>query len=177
MTNDIEYDEDENFVSRTAKKKSMQIYIKIGAELLALGQSQLKTMPLQKELADALAVAKKIKVGNALNRQMSFIGKLIRNNNFEEIQEALEKLKQQDTKHERITQNTEKWRTRLIEDSSSVPEFINSYPNCDRQKLNQLVRNAVKEAKENIANQDNPSIQAASKYKKLLFKLVRETIT
>jgi ribosome-associated protein len=176
MNHDNEYDEDDGLISRTAQKKSMQIYIKMGEELLSLGKTQLKTIPLQKELEEALTVAKKIKVGNALKRQMSFIGKLIRNNNFEELQAALDHLKQQDTLHERVTKNAEKWRDRLIEDSSALQEFISKHPNCDRQKLNQLVRNTIKEAKTNSEKKENNPDQVSSKHKKILFKLLRDTI-
>ncbi len=177
MNDDIEYDEDEHFISRTAQKKSMQVYIKIGEELLALSKSQLDAMPLHKELINALNVAKKIKVGNALKRQMSFIGKLIRNNNYEEIQQALEQLKQQDSLHERVSMLTEQWRDRLLNEPDALAAFISDYPQGDRQKLNQLLRHSLKEAKTNEANKDNPSASASSKYKKQLFKLLRETIS
>lgn len=173
MNNDNTYDEDDFIISRTAQKKSMQIYITIGEELLKLTPSQLSTMPLVKELDDALLIAKKIKVGNALKRQMSFIGKLIRNNNFEEIQTALEQLKQKDSMYEHITKSAEKWRDRILEDNNALSEFIGLYTQCDRQKINQLARNAIKEAAAKAASEESAKEKAPSKYKKSLFKLIR----
>lgn len=179
MTQDNEYDE-EFYTSRTEQKKSMQIYTAMAEELLKLSHSQLSQVPIFKELDDALTAAKKIKVGNSLKRQMSYIGKLIRNNNYEEIQAALEQLKQKDNLHEHFVQLTEKWRDRLIdEEPKALADFINNYPKCDRQKLNQLVRHAVKEesAKKSAKESGNTNAATtASKYKKSLFKLLRETI-
>ena len=176
MNNDNTYDEDDFIISRTAQKKSMQIYITIGEELLKLSQSQLSEIPLVKDLDEALLIARKIKVGNALKRQMSFIGKLIRNNNHEEIQTALDKLKQKDSMYEHITQSAEKWRDRILKDPSALSEFIGTYTQCDRQKLNQLVRNAVKEAAAKAASEENSNDKASSKYKKSLFKLIRSAM-
>jgi ribosome-associated protein len=174
MNNDNTYDDEDDFIiSRTAQKKSMQIYIAIGEELLQLSPSQLNTIPLVKELDDALSVAKKIKVGNALKRQMSFIGKLIRNNNHEDIQAALDRLKQKNASYEHVTKSAEKWRDKLLTDANALSEFIHNHPLCDRQKLNQLTRNAVKEAAEKAKAEENGAEKTPSKYKKSLFKLIR----
>lgn len=179
MTHDNEYDDEEFYVSRTEQKKSMQIYMAIGEELLSLNNSQLNQIPLFKELENALTVAKKIKVGNALKRQMSYIGKLIRNNNYEDIQAALDHLKQQDNLHDHFLQLAEKWRDRLInEEPKALANFISEYPQCDRQKLNQLTRHAIKEASEKKAAEElgKKAADNTSKYKKALFKLLREII-
>jgi ribosome-associated protein len=176
MNNEPEHDEDDLIISRTAQKKSMQIYIKIGAELLNLSRSQLGTIPVYNELSDALNVAKKIKVGNALKRQMSFIGKLIRTNNHTEIQAALDELTLQDSRHESISKKAEKWREKLLaEEPTALAEFIGAHPNCDKQKLNQLVRSAIKEVKRESNNIDTSV--GSSKNKKALFKLLRITIS
>ncbi|MFT5117157.1 MAG: ribosome-associated protein [Kiritimatiellia bacterium] len=176
MNNEPEHDEDDLTISRTARKKSMQIYIKIGEELLTLSRSQLSTIPVDNELSEALKVAKKIKVGNALKRQMSFIGKLIRTNNYIEIQAALDELKLQDARHESISKKAEKWREKILaEEPKALAEFIGAHDNCDKQKLNQLVRSAIKEVKQELKSNDTDS--GASKHKKALFKLLRITIS
>jgi ribosome-associated protein len=176
MNDSNAYDEDDGIISRTAQKKAMQIYSKMGEELLLLNASQLSTIPLNHEIIDALSVAKKIKVGNALKRQLSFIGKLIRTNNHEEIQTALDQLKQQDTLHEHISQQAEKWRDRFLdEEPNAIAEFIDLHPHCDKQKTNQLIRSAIKEAKSN--QQKEHLKEKESKHKKALFKLIRTTIS
>jgi ribosome-associated protein len=174
MNNDNTYDDEDDFIiSRTAQKKSMQIYIAIGEELLTLSPSQLSTIPLVKELDDALLVAKKIKVGNALKRQMSFIGKLIRNNNHEDIQTALDRLKQKNATYEHVTKSAEKWRDKILTEPSALSDFIATYSQCDRQKLNQLARNAIKEVKAQESAEQNGTEKTPSKHKKSLFKLIR----
>jgi len=176
MQTDVDYDEDENYISRTAQKKATQAFVKVGEELLALSPSQLDTIPTDKVLDEALAVAKKIKVGNALKRQMSFIGKLIRKNKPEEIQTALLQLQQKDTQHEKVSRSAEKWRDRLIgEESSSLADFINAYPDCDKQRLNQLTRNAIKEHKNNQQLMDKDQA-INNKHSRILFVFLRECI-
>lgn len=175
MNKQDEYDDEEFIISRTKKKESMQIYKLMGEELISLSKNHLSIIPLNTEILEALKVAKKIKVGNALNRQMSFIGKLIRNNNFEEIQAALEKLNNQDSVRDQNARQAEKWRDKILEgEANTVGDFIEKYPKANRQKLNQLARHAVKEKAQNDAIENNKNI--ANKYKKSLFTLLRETI-
>ncbi len=163
-----ELDEDEHFISRTEQKKSMLPFREMGEELLKLNNTQLQTIPMPAELADALDVAKKIKVGNALKRQMSFIGKLIRKNDHESIRSALDKFKQNNALHDTITKTTEQWRERLLtEGNTALSEFINTYNSDERQKLNQLIRSTNKAS----------SPDGASKHKKALFALVRDAIS
>ncbi len=171
MNEDNQYDdEDDVFVSRTAIKKSMQAYKEIGEELLLLSDKQLSTIPLDQEILEALHTYKKIKVGNARNRQMSFIAKLIRKSDVEPIQEKLSQIKNQDSLKDVHLRQAEQWRDRLIDtDSNAVGDFISQYPSTDRQQFNQLVRNAIKENK----NQNGKS----NKYKKALFVLLRDTIS
>jgi len=166
--NSGQHDDDENFISRTEQKKSMLPFRQMGEELLNLNKSQLQTIPMPVELADALDVAKKIKVGNALKRQLSFIGKLIRKNDHESIRAALDKFQQNNALHDTITKTTEQWRERLlIEGNAALSEFINTYNSDERQKLNQLIRSA------NKAN--NPD--TVNKHKKILFTLIRDAIS
>ncbi len=177
MNTDISTDEDDIYLSRTEQKRSTQMFVQTGEQLLSLNSSQLSQIPINTELQDALLVAKKIKVGNALKRQMSFIGKLIRKSNHEEIQIALDTLKNKDTFHEKITQKAETWRDRLLsENKQDLSEFINLYSGCDKQKLNQILRHAIKEKKENEVLIEKKEKPKEAKYKRNLFLLIRNSI-
>jgi ribosome-associated protein len=170
--------EEEYILSRTEKKKSMQVFVELGNALLALSKKQLNAIPLSNEVLDALHVAKKISVGNALKRQLSFIAKQIRKSDYELIQAALEELQQKDNLYDKVSKKAEQWRDRLLADeSNALSDFITQYNNSDRQKLAQVTRNAIKEKKqqEKIL-EDGSNANVPNKYKKQLFTLLRTHI-
>jgi ribosome-associated protein len=178
MNNHIEHDDDDYITSRTEKKKSMQAYVKIGNQLLELSNKQLATIPLSNEISEAVNVAKKISVGNALKRQLSFLSKLIRKGEYEEIQVALEHLQQKDSLHDKISKKAEQWRDRILaEEPNTLSDFMTQYNTNERQKLGQVARHAIKENKLQQAEKESTgNITTASKYKKQLFTLLRSDI-
>ncbi|MFT6102411.1 MAG: ribosome-associated protein [Granulosicoccus sp.] len=178
MNNHIENKDDDYITSRTEQKKSMQIYVKIGEQLLELSKKQLDTIPLNSEINDAVNVAKKISVGNALKRQLSFLAKLIRKGEHEEIQAALDNLHQKDSLHDKISKKAEQWRDRILaEELNVLSDFMTRYNSTERQKLGQVARHAIKENKLQLAEkQTTDKITTSSKYKKQLFILLRSEI-
>ncbi|MGS2717699.1 ribosome biogenesis factor YjgA [Eionea flava] len=176
--NEHEQGDEEYIESRTEQKKSMQQYVDIGKQLLNLSNKQLSAIPLNNEVLDALETAKKISVGNALKRQLSFLAKLIRKSDYESIQAALDSIQLKDKQYDLITQKTEQWRDRLLEGEAGVlSQFIEKYACDERQKLGQITRHAIKEAKKQQQEKDtNGKIKTPSKYKKQLFSLLRTHI-
>jgi len=178
MNNHIQNDDDDYITSRTEQKKSMQVYVTMGGQLLELSKKQLGTIPLNSEIRDALDVAKKISVGNALKRQLSFLAKLIRKGEYEEIQIALDHLQQKDSLHDKITKKAEQWRDRILtEEPNSLSDFMTRYNSNERQKLGQVARHAIKEHKlQEIEKESSTKITTSNKYKKQLFILLRSEI-
>lgn len=174
VNNHHEDDNNTAFLSRTARKKSMEKYRIISQQLLGLNKTKLSQIPLTDEIIAAIAVARKIKSDNALNRQMAFISKQIKNSDYESIQAAFDHLKQQDSRHKQASKMAEQWYDRLLmETSQALSEFIEQYPACDKQNLNQLVRNALKEKKR---RDDAEHHDTNAKYKGALLKLLRHVI-
>jgi ribosome-associated protein len=127
--------------------------------------SQLARMPLSQEMSAALEEASRIKSHNALRRHYRRLGKLLRNEELESIQRVVDEI---DGTHQVGVDRfhaLERWRERLIEgDSSDFGEFLDNYPNADRQHLRHLVQAVERErAKE----------QPPAAYRKL-FKYLRE---
>lgn len=171
-------EDEEHISSRTEQKKSMQQYVTIGQQLLELSDQQLDTIPLNADIIDALQVAKKINVGNALKRQLSFLAKLIRKNKPEAIQAALDNQAQKNKQYDQISQKAERWRDRLLaEENEALSEFIQQYPCDERQKLGQITRHAIKESQQQQKEKDRTGkVITPSKYKKQLFVLLRTYI-
>jgi ribosome-associated protein len=143
----------------------MQELQKLGERLTRLSNTQLGRMPLSEEMRLAIDEAHRIKSHNALRRHSRRLGKLLRNEALDEIQQVVDEI---DGKHQagvdRFHQ-LERWRDRLIDGGSEdFGEFLETYPQADRQHLRHLIQAVVRErAKE----------QPPAAYRKL-FKYLRE---
>lgn len=81
--------------SKSARKRAYLALQKLGEELISLRDSDLRSLPLDEELLDAVLEAQSIKAHGALRRQKQYIGKLMgRIDDPELIRAALERLRQ-----------------------------------------------------------------------------------
>ena len=122
-------------------------------------------MPLSPELKSALDEAARIKSHNALRRHYRRLGKLLRDEQLESIRQVIDEI---DGNHQTGVDRfhaLERWRERLIEGGSEdFGEFLDTYPDADRQHLRHLIQAVHRErAKE----------QPPAAYRKL-FKYLRE---
>ncbi len=138
---------------------------KLGERLTRMPATQLARMPLSEEMRAALAEAARIKSHNALRRHFRRLGKLLRSEDLEPIQQVIDEI---DGNHQVGVDRfhaLERWRERLIDGGSEdFGEFLDAYPNADRQHLRHLLQAVQRErAKE----------QPPAAYRKL-FKYLRE---
>lgn len=160
-------DEDENFISRSQKKREVEALQSLGERLVELKPAHLDKLPIDETLRTAIDFAKTLPHRSALRRQMQYIGKLMRFADGEAIAEAIDRFDVTKEAHNKVFHKLEKWRDRLIandKDNSMLDVIITEYPHTDIQHLRQLVRNAQKE----VALNKPPA--AARK----LFKYLRE---
>ena len=107
-------------------------------------------MPINDELFSAIKESKNITQREATRRHLQFIGKLMRDQDSEAIQYALDEFDSSSQRFAQTVHELEVWRTRLIEDSgNSVTEYVEKYPNTNIQYLRQLIRSAAKDQKNN----------------------------
>ncbi|WP_094751688.1 ribosome biogenesis factor YjgA [Psychromonas sp. CD1] len=136
-------------ISKTQIKREAESLKLIGHALIALNKKQLAQIPASELLFHAISVAHKISTKHeALRRQIQFIGKVLRNEDCDAINLMLDKLS---NKHQQLTHavlHLESLRDELIEQGDpKINELISKYPELERQKLRQLVRQANKEKK------------------------------
>ncbi len=133
------------WVSKTEMKEDMEALQVLGEELVGLKPSVLDKIPLREELRDAIDNAQRFK-NEAKRRQLQYIGKLMRSEDPEPIQAALDKIR---NKHSQMTAELHKLealRDRVVEEGdSAISEVMDRFPNADRQRLRQLSRQAAKE--------------------------------
>jgi len=167
-SHDDKSDEEDNGSHRPNKtqlKRENDALQKMGEELISLKPDELNNMNLPDELDDAVRTARKIQSRSGLKRQRQYIGKIMRQIDSDAIKQQIEKIKHKHDVNTASFKRIEKWRDRLIEnDKDALTEIIEHYPDIDRQHINQLIRLASKEAK-----QEKPPAAARK-----LFKYLRD---
>lgn len=160
-------DEEDEIISKSQLKREANAITELGVELTQLSDSQIKSIPMSDGLFNAIMEYKRIRKNNALKRQRLYIGKLIRQDDWETIQKHLTNIKEPMLQQNGLFKDMEKWRERMLNEAdAAVNDFIGEYHQADRQKLRQLVKNAIKEK-----DQDVPPVHARH-----LFKYIREVI-
>ena len=144
-------DEDENWVSKTQLKQQADALHLVGKTLVGLTKAALKTIPMSEDLADAVALAKRIdKKKEGYRRQLQLVAKLLRQSDFEPIENALAVLNAKQRQSNQAFHAIEIARDELIQQGDEAVEaLLTTYPDLDRQRLRQLVRQAKKQAEQN----------------------------
>ncbi len=150
--------------SKSQIKREFKAYQELGKRLVELPTKQLEDMPLSETMRELILTAQSVKHGT-LNRQLRLIGSRMPDENIEAIELAVEKLRWPQRQISDDFHQVEQWRDSLLQGDQTVFEQLtNSYQNFDRQYVNQMVRNAKKEASNN----------KPSKSSRLLFKYLSE---
>ncbi len=133
------------WVSKSEMKRDMEELQKLGEELVGLKPSTLAKFPLSEDLAEAVKDAQRFK-NEARRRQLQRIGKLMRYEDPEPIQAALDKIRNKHSQNTAVLHKLEQLRDRVVEEGdTAIAEVIDLYPAADRQRLRQLARQAAKE--------------------------------
>lgn len=140
--------EDDDIKSKSQRKRESHSLQAMGKALTELKDEQLTVLPIEPRLRDALIEYKRLKHREAKRRQMQFIGRLMREADEEQIEEALDHFNQKSRHHIQAEHHAERWRERLLTESAALQAFIDEYPVTDIQHLRQLLRQAQKEQKE-----------------------------
>ena len=135
--------DDELVESKTQRKQQMTALQKLGEELTGLKPAQLDRFELDPALRAAIAEYQRLPNRHeARRRQMQFIGKLMRKADGESIRQQLEALRTPGLKEVRRGQTIAHWIERLeTGEDQDVFDFLEQYPEAERQPLRQLVRN------------------------------------
>jgi ribosome-associated protein len=155
---------DDEFVSRSQRKREVEELQKLGAALVALAPAQLDGAGLPDDLLAAVRDAQRITSHEAKRRQMQYIGKVMRRVDPEPVRAVLAAVAGRSASARARQMRLEDWRERLIGDDAALTAFAGEHPGADLQALRTLVRNARKE----IAEGKPPRAQRE------LFRVIRE---
>ena len=165
MTEDKQ--ETEEKPSRSARKREALALQVLGTELIKLKADQLKLFPIQEKLKNAILDHQRFRSREARRRQAQFIGRLMRDEEIQAIQDALDDLKQVSGAAQYQLHQLETWRDRLLSESEALTHYLDDHPGTDIQKLRLLIRQARN------AEQQNPP-QTDKKAHRELFRFLRE---
>jgi len=139
--------DDENFISKSQKKRDMLALQDMGEELVLLSVDSIKKLDLPEELLAAVLDAKRIPTSKhgGYKRQMQYIGKIMRKVDAAPIAEQLEAIKAPNKKQTGLHHLAERWRERLLEDATAIGAFINDFADADRAAIEQHLKAAKEE--------------------------------
>ncbi|MBL4762060.1 MAG: DUF615 domain-containing protein [Gammaproteobacteria bacterium] len=160
--------EDDDWVSKSQKKRDAKELHALGIELTTLDTHSLAKIDMPDDIAEAIQEARRLnKKHGARKRQLLYIEKLFRHADVTDIIRQVDNLKHSLKKEVDQHHHLEQWRDRLIqEDDHTMTEFLNEYPSINRQELRQLIRNAKKEA----------TLKKPPKYSRALFQFLKGNI-
>lgn len=163
---DEQINDDEEWVSKTQRKREVEAQQELGAKITLLNKDQVEQVPMSDELRAAIAEAARLQPrSEAIRRHLQYIGRIMRNEDTEAIEAALDRFEAGKQAHAQIFKKLERWRDRLIlGDNSDLQAYLNEDGGADIQHLRQLLRNAKKEQA-----QEKPPVAARK-----LFKYLRE---
>jgi len=153
--------------SKSQRKREMTAVQDLGKELTTLNRKQLEKLQLSERVLAALAEFHRLPKSNeARRRHLQFIGKIMRDEPHEQIQQALEALRTPDHTEVRRAQLIEKWGERLLSGAEEdINAFLSDYPLAERQAIRQILRNYSRE-----------DDQAARVHRRRLLSYIKEYI-
>jgi ribosome-associated protein len=159
--------------SKSQLKREDQALHELGAALLALPDTKLDGIAMSDRLREAFADYRRFPTMEARRRQLQYIGKLLRSEDADPLQQALDahqRLRDHDT---RTLHDAEQWRDRILDGDDGWQAWIAAYPSGDTRALRGLVANARREMQQaaDVARQRGETPRKGKLYRELFQKL------
>ncbi|HWS77999.1 MAG TPA: ribosome biogenesis factor YjgA [Thermomonas sp.] len=140
--------------SRSANRREALDVLQLAETLVALSAAQLARLPIADEVMPHIREAQRITSYGARKRQLAFLAKQMRRQDDEAldaIRDALSKDGDATRRETAAMHRVEALRDSLLgeDGDAAMTGLLDDYPQADRQKLRQLVRNTHEERKRN----------------------------
>jgi ribosome-associated protein len=137
--------EDDDFISKTRRKRQMTELQVAGAALVKLSKEQLERLDIPEPLREAVLECKRFTKHEAIRRQMQFIGRIMREYDAGPIVAQLAAIEAPSKRQTALLHLAERWRGEMMSDPEAVARFAAEFPGADRERLRDLVSRARKE--------------------------------
>lgn len=126
--------------SKSARKRDHLALQALGEKLIPLDVGELRNLPLDEPLFEAIVQAKQIRSRGALRRQRQLIGKLMREADAESIRASLERLGRQDRLARDRFREAESWRDRITAEGAPAMALFSERAGSPQPELEKLLR-------------------------------------
>ena len=158
--------EEDDFISKTQRKRQMTELQDVGAALVKLSPEQLARLDIPEALREAVLAARRITKHEAGRRQRQYIGKLMRNIDAAPIVEQLAALQAPTRKQTALFHVAERWRDEVMRSDDAVARFAAEFPAANVARLKALA-GAAREEK---------AARRAPKHLRELFHAINTTV-
>jgi ribosome-associated protein len=134
--------DEDDFISKTRRKKQMTQLQDVGKELVRLSPEELARIEMPESLREAVLACKRFSKHEAVRRQMQYIGRLMRDIDAGPIMEQLGALHAPSHKQTALFHLAEKWRDELLADTEAAARFAKEFPEADPHRLRALCEKA-----------------------------------
>lgn len=132
--------------SKSQRKRDMLALQELGERLPLLNAEQLRAVPLDDELRQAVVAAQHmLRRDDARRRQLQFIGKLMRRASVEPIRAKLAEFDGDSALATARHRQIERWRERLLAEADCLDEFAREHPALELGDLRALLSEVTKE--------------------------------
>ena len=128
--------------SKSQRKREMHALRDLAERITGLGKNQRAALPLSEAFHRGLTEFDRLKAREAKRRHLSFLGKLMREEDSDAIEAALALHTQGTAEATRAHHALEAWREALLEDGNALTLWLDLFPQTDRAKLRDTLRKA-----------------------------------
>ena len=140
----VDLDKD-SVTSKTELKKDSKKIQQFGRKISELTINNIEAFKFPLNIYEATIDLKNLKSNSAKKRQVQYLGKLLREIDLTDAFIIMKQLKVSSQKEIQRNNIIEGWRNKLLNNNNSITEFVDEYPEIDRQSLRQTISNAQKE--------------------------------
>ncbi|MBD9376298.1 ribosome biogenesis factor YjgA [Pseudoxanthomonas sp. PXM04] len=139
--------------SRTQQREEALEVRSLAEQLVALTPARLAKLPIPEDLMPHILETQRITSHIAHKRQLQYLAKQMRREDDDvlaAIRDAMDEGGDAARREAAQLHRAERWRERLLADGdSALGELLEEFPQADRQRLRQLIRNAGEERAKN----------------------------
>lgn len=154
----MEEELEKNSISKSEMKRRMLALQEVGEALVKLSPESLRKFNLPENLLEALLAAKRINPNKhgGFNRQMQYIGKLMRQVDAAPIIERLDAMKAPSRRETALAHLAEEWRLRLLADPTAIAAFAKAFLPAGEDEATTELATLLTKAREEHAKKAPP---------------------
>ena len=157
--------------SKSQIKRDLLALFTLGKQLVELAPDRLQQLPLSEDLYAAVREAQRIRSLKGRQRQIHFVGKLLRAAQVAAIQTQLDTWENGSYAETAALHRLETLRTELLNKDAALTTLLHQHPHIDAQPLRACIRAARKEALANA--KQTPDLMPQRKHYRALFQALK----